>query len=49
LLIFDDYWYRWRDLGAGYRPKLAVNAFVGATSHEIAVLEVARQSFLRKK
>jgi predicted O-methyltransferase YrrM len=49
LLIFDDYWYRRPDLGAGYRPKLAVDAFVGAMSHEITVLDVARQVFLRKK
>jgi len=49
LLIFDDYWYRRPDLGAGYRPKLAIDAFVGAMSHEIAVLDVARQVFLRKK
>jgi hypothetical protein len=49
LLIFDDYWYRRLDLDAGHRPKLAVDAFVGAVSHEIAVLDVARQVFLRKK
>ena len=49
LLIFNDYWYRRLDLGAGYPPKLAVDAFVGAMSHEIAVLDVARQVFLRKK
>jgi Methyltransferase domain len=49
LLIFDDYWYRRPDLGIGYRPKLAIDAFVGAMSHEIAVLDVARQVFLRKR
>jgi predicted O-methyltransferase YrrM len=49
LLIFDDYWYRRPDLGPGYRPKLAVDAFVGAMSHEIGVLDVARQVFIRKK
>ena len=49
LLIFDDYWYRRPDLGAGYRPKLAIDAFVGAMSHEIAILDVGRQVFLRKK
>lgn len=48
LLIFDDYWYRRADLGTGYRPKLAIDAFVGAMSHEIAVLDVGRQVFLRK-
>jgi len=29
LLIFDDYWYRLLDFGAGYRPKLAVDAQLG--------------------
>ncbi len=49
LLIFDDYWYRRPDLGVGYRPKLAIDAFVGAMSHEIKVLDVGRQVFLRKR
>lgn len=49
LLIFDDYWYRRPDLGAGYRPKLAIDAFAGSMSHELTVLDVARQVFLRKK
>lgn len=49
LMIFDDYWYRRVDLGRSFRPKLAVDAFVGAIAHEIAVLDVAGQVFLRKK
>jgi Methyltransferase domain len=49
LMIFDDYWYRRPDLGSGFRPKLAVDGFVGVMSHEIIVLDVARQVFLRKK
>ena len=49
LMIFDDYWYRRADLGHEFRPKLAVDAFVGAMSHEIEVLDVARQVFIRKK
>lgn len=48
-MIFDDYWYRRVDLGRSFRPKLAVDAFVGAIAHEIAVLDVAGQVFLRKK
>ncbi len=49
LMIFDDYWYRRPDLGPGFRPRLAIDGFVGAMGHEIAVLDVARQVFLRKK
>lgn len=49
LMIFDDYWYRRLDLGPGFRPKLAIDGFVGAMGHEITVLDVARQVFLRKK
>lgn len=49
LMIFDDYWYRRPDLGRSFRPKLAVDAFVGAMSHEIEVLDVAGQAFIRKK
>lgn len=43
LMVFDDYWYRRLDLGRSFRPKLAVDAFVGAISHEIVVLDVAAQ------
>jgi predicted O-methyltransferase YrrM len=49
LMIFDDYWYRRPDLGRSFRPKLAVDAFVGAMSHEIQVLDVAGQVFLRRR
>jgi predicted O-methyltransferase YrrM len=49
LMIFDDYWYRRPELGRGFRPKLAVDAFVGAMTHEIEVVDVAYQVFLRKK
>ncbi len=49
LMIFDDYWYRRPDLGRSFRPKLAVDAFVGAMSHEIDVIDVAGQAFIRKK
>lgn len=49
LLIFDDYWYRRPDLGPDFRPKLAVDGFVGTMSHDVVVLDVARQVFLRKK
>jgi predicted O-methyltransferase YrrM len=49
LMIFDDYWYRRPDLGNGFRPKLAIDGFVGAMAHEVAVLDVARQVFLQKK
>lgn len=49
LMIFDDYWYRRPDLGRSFRPKLAVDAFVGAVSHEIEVVDVASQVFIRKK
>jgi hypothetical protein len=31
------------------RPKLAIDAFVGAMAHEIEVLDVAIQVFLRRK
>ena len=49
LMIFDDYWYRRTDLGRDFRPKLAVDAFVGAMSHEIEVADVAGQVFIRRK
>jgi hypothetical protein len=49
LMIFDDYWYRRPELGYSFRPKLAVDAFVGALSHEIEVVDVAAQVFIRKK
>jgi predicted O-methyltransferase YrrM len=49
LMIFDDYWYRRRDLGRSFRPKLAIDAFVGATTHEIEILDVAFQVFIRRK
>jgi predicted O-methyltransferase YrrM len=49
LMIFDDYWYRRRDLGRSFRPKLAIDAFVGATTHEIEILDVASQVFVRRK
>lgn len=49
LMIFDDYWYRRTDIGPGFRPKLAIDGFVGAMGHEIEVLDVGRQVFLRKK
>lgn len=49
LMIFDDYWYRRPDLGRSFRPKLAVDGFVGAMSHEVEVLDVAGQVFLRRK
>lgn len=48
LMIFDDYWYRRSDLGPGFRPKLAIDGFVGAMGHEITVLDVGRQVFLQK-
>jgi predicted O-methyltransferase YrrM len=48
LMVFDDYWYRRVDLGRSFRPKLAVDAFVGAMSHEIEVLDVAGQVYIRK-
>jgi len=48
-MIFDDYWYRRPDLGRSVRPKLAVDGFVGAMSHQIKVLDVAAQVFLQKK
>jgi predicted O-methyltransferase YrrM len=41
LMIFDDYWYRRPDLGWAFRPKLAVDGFVGAMSQGITVLDVA--------
>jgi len=49
LMIFDDYWYRRLDIGRGYRPKLAIDGFVGAMCHEIDVLDVAAQVFIRKR
>lgn len=49
LMIFDDYWYRRIDLGRGFRPKLAIDGFVGAMSHEIEILDVGRHVFIRKK
>jgi predicted O-methyltransferase YrrM len=49
LMIFDDYWFRRPALGRGFRPKLAVDGFVGAMSHDIIVLDVAAQVFLQKK
>jgi hypothetical protein len=49
LMIFDDYWYRRPDLGPGFRPKLAIDGFIGAMGHEITVLDVARQVFVQKK
>lgn len=49
LMIFDDYWYRRPDLGRSFRPKLAVDAFVGAMSHEIEVVNVAGQVFIRRR
>jgi predicted O-methyltransferase YrrM len=49
LMIFDDYWYRRPDLGRSYRPKLAIDAFVGAIAHEVAVADVAGQVFLRRR
>jgi predicted O-methyltransferase YrrM len=49
LMIFDDYWYRRPELGRAFRPKLAIDAFVGAMAHDIEVLDVATQVFLRKK
>jgi predicted O-methyltransferase YrrM len=49
LMIFDDYWYRRPDLGRSFRPKLAIDAFVGAMKHEIDVVDVAGQVFLRRK
>jgi predicted O-methyltransferase YrrM len=48
LMIFDDYWYRRPDLGRAFRPKLAVDAFVGAMAHEVEVVDVAGQAFIRK-
>jgi predicted O-methyltransferase YrrM len=48
LMIFDDYRYSRADLGPVYRTKLAIDAFVGAMSHDIEVLDVARQVFIRK-
>lgn len=49
LMIFDDYWYRRPEFGRGYRPKLAIDGFVGAMSHEIDILDVAAQAFIRKR
>lgn len=49
LMIFDDYWYRRPDLGRVFRPKLAIDGFVGAMAHEIEVVDVAYQVFIRKK
>jgi predicted O-methyltransferase YrrM len=49
LMIFDDYWYRRPELGQSFRPKLAVDAFVGAMSHEIEVVDVAGQVFIRRR
>ncbi len=49
LMIFDDYWYRRPDLGRSFRPKLAVDAFVGAMSHEVEVVDVAGQAFIRRR
>lgn len=48
LMIFDDYWYRRPDLGRGFRPKLAIDGFVGAMRHEITILDVAGQVFIQK-
>jgi predicted O-methyltransferase YrrM len=49
LMFFDDYRYRRPDLGGAFRPKLAIDGFVGAMSQEIIVLDVAEQVYLRKK
>lgn len=49
LMIFDDYWWRRVELGREFRPKLAIDAFIGAMSHEIKVLDVAGQVYIRKK
>lgn len=49
LMIFDDYWLRHPDLGWTYRPKLAIDAFVGAMSRDIVVADVGGQVFLRKR
>jgi hypothetical protein len=41
LMVFDDCWYRRPELGQSFRPKLAVDAFVGAMKHETKVADVA--------
>jgi predicted O-methyltransferase YrrM len=48
LIIFDDYWWRMPALGRRFRPKLAVDAFAGAASADVRVLDVAGQVFLKK-
>jgi hypothetical protein len=47
LMVFDDYWERRPEIGC--RPKLAVDAFVGAMGHEIEVVDVAGQVFLKRR
>lgn len=48
LMIFDDYWYDIFETGERYRPKSAIDAFIGMMGHEVEVIDIAGQAFMRK-
>jgi predicted O-methyltransferase YrrM len=49
LMIFDDYLYAARQAGRLYRPKPAIDAFIGMMAGELDVIDVAAQVFVRRK
>jgi predicted O-methyltransferase YrrM len=49
LLVFDDYLYEARRDDRLFRPKLAIDAFIGTMRRELEILDVAGQVFIRRK
>jgi predicted O-methyltransferase YrrM len=49
LMIFDDYWYQVRHGEHWFRPRPAVDAFIGMIGRELTVVDVGGQVFVRRK
>jgi len=49
LMIFDDYWYHVQHGEESFRPRRAVDAFIGMIGRELAVVDVAGQVFVRRR
>jgi predicted O-methyltransferase YrrM len=49
LMIFDDYWFDEIHGGERYRPRPAIDAFIGMMAREIDVVDMGGQVFIRPK
>lgn len=48
MMIFDDYWYDVFETER-YRPKSAIDAFIGMMGPEVKVIDIAGQAFIEKR